>query len=133
MLGTAFGLLAMVALSLLGGLSLVGAHDSHGGETVRIIARLQANGDIEFGLRTSLGSQLPRQRFFSSAIRDENWRRSSVVELSDGTEVRIIARRDGVARVEFGVRIDEPRREFLPIRRYFPRSASVGQDGNGSD
>ena len=120
------GLLALIAMSSPAGLLPAASHANESGETVRIIARLQDDGDIEFGLRTSLGNQLPRQRVFSAAISDEKWRRSSIVELSDGTEVRIIARRDGETQVEFGLRIDEPRREFLPTRRFFPRSATVG-------
>ena len=119
-------LLALIAVSSLASLIAISGHGSEGGETVRIIARLQDDGDIEFGLRTSEGNQLPRLRIFSAAISDEGWRQSSLVELSDGTEVRIIARRDGETRVEFGLRVDEPRQEFLPTRRYFPRASTVG-------
>ncbi len=119
-------LLALIAVSSLASLIAISGHGTEGGETVQIIARLQADGDIEFGLRTSEGNQLPRLRVFSAAISDEGWRESSLVELSDGTEVRIIARRDGETRVEFGLRIDEPRQEFLPTRRYFPRASTVG-------
>ena len=119
-------LLALIAVSSLASLIAISGHGSEGGETVRIIARLQADGDIEFGLRTSEGNQLPRLRVFSASISDEGWRQSSAVELSDRTEVRIIARRDGETRVEFGLRVDEPRQEFLPTRRYFPRSSTVG-------
>ena len=123
------GLLALItvlATAALTGHMPVSSHGDETGETVRIIARLQADGDIEFGLRTSEGNQLPRLRVLSASINDEDWRRSSIVELSDGTEVRIIARRDGETRVEFGLRIDEPLREFLPPRRFFPRSSRVG-------
>ena len=119
--------LTLIAASALVGLTSVSSHGDEGGETVRIIALLQVDGDIEFGLRTSEGDQLPRLRVFSASIRDENWRRSSLVELSDGTEIRIIARRDGDTRVEFGLRIDEPFAEFLPPRRFFPRSTRVGR------
>lgn len=120
-------LLSLIALPLLIGLTSINAHDGEGGETVRIIARLQADGDIEFGLRTSSGNQLPRARIFSASISDQNWMRSSPVDLANGAEVRIIARRSGETEVEFGLRIDEPPREFLPTRRFFPRSASVGR------
>ena len=125
-IAAALVVLTLVASSVLSGTTPISSHGDEGGETVRIIARLQPDGDIEFGLRTSEGNQLPRLRVFSASVADENWKRSSPVELSDGTEVRIIARRDGDTRVEFGLRIDEPRREFLPTRRYFPRSSTVG-------
>ncbi len=124
------GLLALItvlATAALIGQAPASSHGDESGETVRIIARLQADGDIEFGLRTSEGNQLPRQRVFSASISDDNWRRSSIVELSDGTEIRIIARTEGETRVEFGLRIDEPLQEFLPPRRFFPRSATVGR------
>ena len=84
------GLSALIALPLLAHASLVSAQD---GESVRIIARLQADGDIEFGLRTSAGNQLPPRRIFSASIRDNGWKVSSLIEVPDGTQVRIIARR----------------------------------------
>ena len=126
-IAAALVVLTLVASSVLSGTTPISSHGDEGGETVRIIARLQDDGDIEFGLRTSEGNQLPRLRVFSASITDENWRRSSPIEVPDGTEVRIIARRDGDTRVEFGLRIDEPRREFLPPRRFFPRSSTVGR------
>ena len=82
---------------------------------------------LSSGLRGADGNQFPRQRFFPVGVSHERWLQSSAISLSDGTAVRIIARRDGIARVEFGLRIDEPLREFLPTRRYFPRSATVGR------
>ncbi len=120
------GVAALIAASALTGLSAASGHGDGGGETVRVIARLHANGQIEFGLRTSTGNQFPRQRFFPTTVTHENWLRSSTLELADGTVVRIIARRMGETRVEFGVRIDDLRRDFLPTRRFFPRSANVG-------
>ena len=120
---TLFGLVALIVLPLLAHASLVSAQD---GESVRIIARLQADGDIEFGLRTSAGNQLPPRRIFSASIRDNGWKVSSLIEVPDGTQVRIIARRAGETRVEFGLRIDEPRQVFLPPRRLFSRSTPVG-------
>jgi len=118
---------ALLALPMLVGVATLDAHGDDGGETVRVIARLHATGQIEFGLRTSDGNQFPRLRFFPTTVTHENWLRSSLIELSDGTDVRIIARRMGETRVEFGIRIDEPRQDFLPTRRFFPRSATVGR------
>ena len=117
-----FGLVALTALPLLATVSPASAQD---GESVRIIARLQADGDIEFGLRTSAGNQLPPRRIFSASIRDNGWKVSSLIDVPDGTQVRIIARRSGETRVEFGLRIDEPRQVFLPPRRLFSRSTPV--------
>ncbi|MDE2745401.1 MAG: hypothetical protein OXI41_05380 [Chloroflexota bacterium] len=119
---TLVGLAALIALPLLASVTPVRAQD---GETVRIIARLQADGDIEFGLRTSEGNQLPPRRIFSASITDNGWKVSSPIEVPDGTQVRIIARRSGETRVEFGLRIDEPRQVFLPPRRLFSRSTPV--------
>ena len=116
------GVATLVILSSLAGIALVGGQS---GETVQIIARLQADGDIEFGLRTSTGDQLPPRRIFSASISDNGWKVSSPIEVPDGTKVRIIARRSGETRVELGLRIDEPRQVFLPPRRLFSRSTPV--------
>lgn len=113
---------ALIMVPLLASVALVGGQE---GETVRIIARLQADGDIEFGLRTSEGNQLPSRRIFSASISDNGWKVSSLIDVPDGTQVRIIARRSGETRVEFGLRIDEPRQTFLPPRRLFSRSTPV--------
>lgn len=118
---------ALLALPLLLSPATLNAHENEGGETVRVIARLHENGRIEFGLRTSEGNQFPSRRFFPTVVTHANWLRSSPIELSDGTQVRIIARRTEDTRVEFGLRIDEPRRDFLPTRRFFPRSPTVGR------
>lgn len=119
---TLVGLAALIALPLLANVSPIGAQD---GETVQIIARLQADGDIEFGLRTSDGDQLPPRRIFSASISDNGWKISSLIDVPDGPQVRIIARRSGETRVEFGLRINEPRQTFLPPRRLFSRSTPV--------
>ena len=126
--GAAHGALALLVAALLGAAAPVNSHDDHGhgGEIVRIIARLQQDGDIEFGLRTADGDQFPRRRIFSSSISDERWKRSTPVALDNGAAVRIIARRAGDARVEFALRTDEPLQEFLPTRRLFSRSTPVG-------
>jgi len=116
------GVAMLVVLPLLASMALVGGQS---GETVQIIARLQTDGDIEFGLRTSAGNQLPPRRIFSASIADSGWKLSSLIEVPDGTQVRIIARRSGETRVEFGLRIDEPRQTFLPPRRLFSRSTPV--------
>ena len=118
---------AVALLALAASLPLIGAHDDPGGETVQIIARLHEDGRVEFGLSTSEGRKFPTRRYFSPRVTDENWKRSSPITLSDGTEVRIIARRAGETRIEFGVRIDEPRRDFLPTRRFLSRSGAVGR------
>lgn len=127
LLARRLALTALLALPLLAGVATLDAHGDDGGDTVRVIARLHESGRIEFGLRTSEGNQFPRQRFFPTTVTHESWLRSSTLELADGTVVRIIARRVGDTRVEFGIRIDEPRQDFLPTRRFFPRSATVGR------
>ena len=119
--------LALIIFAALAAVPSVSSQTDNDGETVQVIARLHQNGRIEFGLRSDAGDQFPNARLFPPNITHENWLRSTPVELSDGTSVRIIARRVGNTRVEFGVRIDEPRQEFLPRSRFFPRSATVGR------
>ncbi len=122
----ALALLALIIASPLIGAASANDQGDEGGEIVRIIARLQEDGDIEFGLRTPGGDQFPRGRIFSSAVSDERWKRSTPVSLANGATVRIIARRIGDTRVEFALRSGEPLREFLPTRRLFSRSTPVG-------
>ncbi len=121
--------MALAAIVALTGLAPTSGQtsESDAGETVRIIARLAEDSRVEFGLRTQDGNQFPTRRFFPAGDEPTSWKRSSPLELSDGTAVRIIARRGQDSRVEFGLRIDEPRQEFLPPRRYFPRPATVGR------
>ena len=69
---------------------------------------------------------MPQRRIFLASISDERWKVSSPVALANGAEVRIIARREGETRVEFGLRTDDPPRVFLPTRRKFSRSTPVG-------
>lgn len=102
------------------------AQDSND-EQVRVRARLQADGDIEFGLRTSEGNVAPRARIFSAGVTHNRWLVSSPLELVNGAEIRIIARREGDTRVEFGVRTTDPQEVYLPPQRYFPRSTAVGR------
>ena len=124
----ALAVLAVAALSVLAPPSPADAQEDDGhSEQVQVRAQRQADGDIEFGLRTSEGNVLPRQRVFSARIDDERWRVSSPLELVNGTEVNIIARRDGDTQVEFGVRTVDPREEYFPSRRFFPRSTAVGR------
>ena len=115
-------------LAVIAGLVYTTAAEGHGGErgqTVRIVARLLEDGRVEFGLRTAEDTLLPRRRFFPSSVSGDDWKRSTLIELSDGTQVRIIARQTSAARVEFGLRIEEPTREFLPTRRFFSRTSTV--------
>ena len=82
--------------------------DAESGESVRVMARLAEDGRVEFGLRTSTGNQFPSGRFFPTTVTHENWLVSTSLTIVDDTQVRIIARRDGETRLEFGVRIDDP-------------------------
>jgi len=116
---------AVVTTLSLSGFSSVSGQTSDSGESVRVIARLLDDGRVEFGLRTPTGDQFPRARFFPTTITHENWLVSSSLALPDGTAVRIIARRAGETRLEFGVRLDDPREEFLPRARFFPRTATL--------
>ena len=118
---------ALIVFAALAAVPSVSSQSANDGETVRVIAQLHENGRIEFGLRTNEGDLFPSARLFPANVTHDNWLRSTPVELADGTSVRIIARRDGDTRVEFGLQIDVPRQEFLPGARFFPRSAAVGR------
>ena len=125
-LAVAIALLVLCALLFEGGVAGVGAQDSGAGESVRIIARTTADGRVEFGLRSEDGNQLPRLRMFPTETSSRNWKVSSVLELSDGAQVQIIARNAPRARLEFGLRIGQPPRNLLPPLRFFPRASRVG-------
>lgn len=96
-------------------------------EQVRVRASLQADGDIEFGLRTSEGNVQPRRRVFPASESRDIWLVSTPLQLVNGAEVSIIARREGDTRVEFGVRTTDPQEVYLPSERFFPRSTTVGR------
>ncbi|MCY4618070.1 MAG: hypothetical protein OXD50_05880 [Chloroflexi bacterium] len=115
----------LVAAASLAGLASASGHDGDDGETVRIMARLRSNDSIEFGIRSSAGPQIPRLRFLSASVNDGAWKRSSPIELPNGTVVKIIVRRAEGERAEFGLRIEDPLQQFLPPKRYFPRNATV--------
>ncbi len=116
----------LLALTLLAAIPTTGAQADDNEQTVQIIAQLRDDGRIEFGLRTAAGNQFPPRRMFPAGDRETGWLRSSPIPLANGAELRIIAQRLADGRVEFGLRIDEPRQEFLPARRYFPPTAAVG-------
>jgi hypothetical protein len=122
----ALALLALLAMALwtVGDSS---AHSSDQDEQVRVRARVQADGDIEFGLRTSEGDVQPRRRVFPASETRDIWLASTPLELANGAEVRIIARHDGDTHVEFGVRTDDPRENYLPSRNKLARSTIVGR------
>ena len=110
----------------------VSGHDPNDGQTVRIIASLRASGSVEFGIRTNGEEVYPALRFFPASVRDGQWKRSSVLELDNGTSIRIIARRGETTRLEFGIRIEEPRRQLLPTVNKFPNDAIVGRTYSSS-
>ena len=92
----------------------------------RIIARLLADGRIEFGFEPEGGEQiLPRSRYFP-ATAGGGWLASSDVVLNGEQLGRITARRLADGRVEFGF-IPANGERILPSSRYFPASASVGR------
>ena len=100
-----------------------------GASTVRIQARLVASGKVEFGLQLD-GDRtwLPRARLFPYATAEVGrWLFASPYTLSDGTVVRIQARRVASSRVEFGLQLDGDR-TWLPEARLFPyATAEVGR------
>ncbi len=90
----------------------------------RIIARLLADGRIEFGFEPEGGERLlPRSRYFP-ANPGGGWLVSSDVELNGEQLGRITARRLADGRVEFAF-IPTDGERILPSSRYFPANASV--------
>ena len=96
-------------------------------QTVYVEARRLRSGNVQFRLQTSAGVRTPRLRTFRASVQHSRWLSSSLVELEDGTRVRIIARRSGSALVEFGVRVDRPRQDFYPRARFFARASTVNE------
>ena len=93
-------------------------------QTVRVIVRLAEDGRVEFGLRTADGDLSPRGRYFPRTVTHNRWLVSRPVALSDGTDVRIIARRSPDGRIEFGIRTNGSDEDLLPRGRYFPSAVS---------
>ena len=116
-----------------------------GTDTVRLVARLLANGKIEFGLQqwqhdSTWGARVfPRARLFPPATAAGRWLVSSAITLSvaesadafaEDVVVRIVARKGSDDRVEFGLQQSGDGGETwgdrkLPQRRFFPAAATV--------
>ena len=132
-------LVALAILALLPGLGfgIAGAQTGEDSEpsmlraepeqTVYVEARRLRSGNVQFRLQTSAGVRTPRLRTFRASVQHSRWLSSSLVELEDGTRVRVIARRSGSALVEFGVRVDRPRQDFYPRARFFARASTVNE------
>ncbi len=90
---------------------------------VQVRARLQADGDIEFGLRIDSRITNPRLRIFPARVAHQRWLVSSVVEHS-GVQLQVIARRQADGDTEFGIRADG---EDVVTGRIFPADTSVGR------
>ena len=100
------GLVALAALltGLFGALAPTSAQ-SGSDFGARVRARLQADGDIEFGLRADGQVLTPRLRIFPARVTHSRWLVSSVVELR-GVQLQVIARRQADGDTEFGIRAD---------------------------
>ena len=120
-------LLAVLTLSPFSGGSSGTSVVAQDALSVQVRARLVASGSIEFGLRAGGHDLTPRPRFFPAGNRVTGWLYSGTLELANGAEVQIIARRHRSRAVEFAVRTADRRRVFLPRERFFPSTARVGQ------
>ncbi len=125
--------------------SVAAAQETAGQDEVRIVARLLANGKVEFGLQQrqaddSWGNRrLPRVRLFPTGARVGRWLSSSplTVEIAAAdaaardVEVRIVARLLANGKVEFGLQQrqadDSWGNRRLPRVRLFPTGARVGR------
>ena len=85
--------------------------------SVEVRARLHDSGRIEFGVQSAQGARFPTARFLRASIEHDNWIVSSPIDIN-GFETRVIARRLGDGRTEFGLRLEGvnvmPRRSILP-------------------
>ncbi len=119
--------LAVLTLAPFSGGSSATSAAAQDATSVQVRARLVASGSIEFGLRAGGQDLTPRARFFPAGDRVTSWLVSSPLDLANGAEVQIIARRRASGSVEFGVRTVESGRRFLPRGRFFPGNATVGR------
>ena len=91
----------------------------------RIVARLLAEGRIEFGFRPDgEGTILPASRFFPANAPVGRWLSSSHVEVDGNVLGRITAQLLADGRVEFGF-LHEDGERILPATRFFPADARV--------
>ena len=122
----ALAVAAMLALTVFASFGEL-AFSAAGDEEVRVRARLRESGSIEFTLRTDSGILTPKDRYVSSTGAPTSWLHSSLLTLSNGAEVKIVARRSADGRIEFGVRPEGQREILKPRKRFFPTDAEVGE------
>ncbi len=127
LLAVALGVSAVLALLTLALFSDGSSSAAQDATSVQVRARLVGSGSIEFGLRASGEDLTPGARFFPAGDRATGWLVSSSLDLANGAEVQIIARRHQSRAVEFAVRTVAPRQVFLPRGRFFPANATVGR------
>ena len=92
--------------------------------TVELRAQLQADGRIEFGLRSDDRVLEPRARFIPAGVDHQRWFVSSALEFN-GFEAHVIARRLEDDRTQFALRLDGV--DVLPRRALFPTTAGIGR------
>ena len=119
------GFIALAALlaGVFAAIAPAGAQDGSDFD-VQVRARLQSDGDIEFGLRADGENLTPTLRIFSADITDQRWRVSSAVE-RNGVQLQVIARRQADGNTEFGIRADGE--DLLPRGRIFPADSAVNR------
>ncbi|MDE2744463.1 MAG: hypothetical protein OXI41_00575 [Chloroflexota bacterium] len=95
---------------------------------VRIAAQRLASGATEFALQARQGDswgelRLPSPRFLPASSPVDAWRYSGTLQLDNGVEVRIAARRLANDQIEFSLQIldvGEWSERLLPVARLFP-------------
>ena len=141
--GLAIVVVALLALLASAGATPVSSADPEA--SVRIAAQRLGDGRMEFALQQRGGNGawgervLPTRRFFPAAPDLRRWVSSSTLtvrameadEKSDGTDVRIAARRLDDGRTEFALQVRGTGGAWgaraLPTRRFFPATVSVGR------
>ena len=114
-------LAAVICASVLHGIA--SADDPVPTFSVEVRARPLDSGRVEFGVQTAQGARFPTSRFLPATIEHGNWIVSSPIDVN-GFETRVIARRLGDGRTEFGLRLEGV--NVLPRRSILPSAANPG-------
>ncbi|MYD55154.1 MAG: redoxin domain-containing protein [Chloroflexi bacterium] len=115
--------LLAILIGLLGAAMLLGfnsAAEPVSTFSLEVRARLHDSGRLEFAIRTERGVELPSARFLRASVEHDNWIVSSPIEVN-GFESRVIARRLGDGRTEFGLRLEDV--NVMPSRSILPAAA----------
>ncbi len=96
------------------------AADGHAADEAAVLARLAENRRVEFALHIAGQTLLPERRFVSLDRGPTPWLRSSPVQLPNGRDASVVARRIDDGRFEWALRIHGLDDDLRPADRYIP-------------